>query len=147
MQSGAPVRKKVACFIGSGALLIVAGYAWDAAGFPIIKKIWTSSYVLVAAGWSAVSLGIFYGIIDVLGARRWAQPFVWIGMNPITLYIVANLVDLSKLSARVTGGDVQKFLNASIHPGTGELVTALAGMSFSILLAGFLHRRKIFIRV
>ena len=147
LQSGAPARKKVAWFIGSGAVLIAAGYAWDAAGFPIIKKIWTSSFVLLAAGWSAVLLGLFYGIIDVLGREKWAQPFIWIGMNPITLYFAANLVDISKLAARFTGGDVQKFLNASIHPGTGELLTALAGMSFSILLARFLYRRKIFLRV
>ncbi len=147
LQSGVPARKKVVCFIGSGVLLIAAGYAWDAAGFPIIKKIWTSSYVLLAGGWSAVLLGCFYGIIDVHGRWRWAQPFVWIGMNPITLYFTANLVDISKLSLRFTGGDVQKFLNALIHPGTGELVTALVGMSFSVLLAGFLYRRKIFLRV
>ena len=147
LQSGAPGRKKVACFVGSGVVLIAAAYTWDAAGFPIVKKIWTSSYVLLAGGWSAVLLGVFYGIIDVLGRGKWARPFVWIGMNPITLYFVANLVDLSKLSLRFTGGDVQKFLNATIHPGTGELVTALAGMSFSVLLAGFLYRRKIFLRV
>ena len=147
LQSGAPARKKVVWFIGSGAVLIAAGYAWDAAGFPIVKKIWTSSCVLLAGGWSAVLLGCFYGIIDVHGHGRWARPFVWIGMNPITLYFVANLVDLSKLSLRFTGGDVQKFLNATIHPGTGELLTALAGMCFSVLLAGFLYRRKIFLRV
>ena len=147
LQSGVPARKKVVWFIGSGAVLIAAAYAWDAAGFPIIKKIWTSSYVLLAGGWSAVLLGSFYGIIDFHGHGRWARPFVWIGMNPITLYFVANLVDISKLSLRFTGGDVQKFLNASIHPGTGELVTALIGMGFSVMLAGFLYRRKIFLRV
>ena len=147
LQSSVPARKKIALFLGTGVALIAAGWAWDAAGFPIVKKIWTSSFVLLAAGWSAVLLGIFYGIIDVLGARRWAQPFVWIGMNPITLYFFANLVDLAKLSARFTGGDFQKWLNTAIHPGTGELVTALFGMSLSILLAGFLYRRKIFLRV
>ena len=147
LQGGAPARKKVAVFIGGGVALVAAGWAWDAAGFPIIKKIWTSSFVLMAAGWSAVLLGTFYGIIDVLGARRWAQPFVWIGMNPITLYFFANLVDVAKLSARFIGGDLPKTLNSAIHPGTGELVTALFGMCLSAMLARFLYRRKIFLRV
>ncbi len=147
LQSNTSAGKKVAYFLASGLALIAAAYAWDAAGFPIIKKIWTSSYVLLAAGWSAILLGIFYGVIDILGARRLAAPFIWIGMNPITLYFVANLVDLSKLSLRFTGGDIQKFLNTTLHPGTGELLTALTGMTFSILLAGFLYRRKIFLRV
>ena len=147
LQSGAPARKKVAWFIGGGLALIAAGYAWDAAGFPIIKKIWTSSYVLLAGGWSAVLLGTFYGFIDALGWRRWAQPFVWIGMNPITLYFLGNLVDFTKLAAYLTGGSIQYFLNTSLHAGAGDLLTALVGMSFAVLLAGFLYRRKIFLRV
>ena len=147
LQSGVPARRKVALFVGSGVVLIAAGWAWDAAGFPIIKKIWTSSFVLFAAGWSAVLLGAFYGLIDVLGARRWAMPFVWIGMNPITLYFVARFVDLSKIAGCFTGGGVQEFLNHSIHPGAGDLLTALVAMSLGVALAGWLHSRKVFIRV
>ena len=147
LQSAAPDRKKVALLIGGGALLIAAGFAWNAAGLPIIKKIWTSSYVLLAGGLSAVLLGLFYGLIDMSGWRRWAQPFVWIGMNPITLYFTGSLVDFTKLAARFTGGSLQNFLNSSIHAGAGDLLTALTGLGFGVLLAGFLYRRKIFLRV
>ena len=71
----------------AGALMLCAGWAWSP-WFPVIKKIWTSSYVLVAAGWSAILLGVFHWVIDVRGWRRWSRPFVWVGMNSITIYLV-----------------------------------------------------------
>ncbi len=147
LKSTASSQKKLLSFIIAGLALIAAGYAWDAAGFPIIKKIWTSSYVLLAGGWSTLLLALFYGLIDLRGWQRWAYPFIWIGMNPITLYFVASLIEFPKLAARFTGGDLQKYLNTAIHPGVGELVTSLLAMTFCVLLARFLYQRKIFIRV
>ena len=61
--------------------------------FPIIKKLWTSSFVLLTTGISAVLLGLFYLVVDVIKFRIWAAPFVWIGMNAITLYLVWNLFE------------------------------------------------------
>jgi predicted acyltransferase len=145
VQSAVPGRRKVALLCAAGAVLIAAGYAWSPF-FPIIKKIWTSSYVLLAAGWSAFFLGVFYLLIDVFGWRRWAQPFVWIGMNAITVYLMVNIVDVSKLAARFTGGS-EDFLNASLHAGVGDLLTAFVSLSFGVLLARFLYHRGIFLRV
>ena len=130
----------------AGVLLLSAGWAWSP-WVPIIKKIWTPSFVLVAGGWSAILLGTFHWLVDVRGWRRWATPFVWIGMNPITIYLVGSIVDWPKLAARLTGGDLQNSLNTALHPGAGDLLTALVAMGFSVLLAWFLHRRKIFLRV
>ena len=48
-------------------------------------------------------------IIEVWGWRRWALPFVWIGMNPITVYMFHNLVDVGKIAERFVGGDLNKF--------------------------------------
>ncbi|MDP1587023.1 MAG: hypothetical protein Q8M07_04740 [Prosthecobacter sp.] len=44
--------------------------------------------MLVAAGWSAVLLGLFYWIVDVFGWLRGFAPFLWVGANPIALYFV-----------------------------------------------------------
>jgi len=66
--------KKVYYFIGGGVALVIAGYLWGLQ-FPIIKRIWTSSYVLVAGGYSFMLLGVFY-----LGAairRRRTGNDVW----------------------------------------------------------------------
>src|SRR5258708_821 len=83
--------KKAGILILAGGIAIGVGYSWGFQ-FPVIKKLWTSSFVLVTAGCSAVLLGLFYLVIDVWRFRIWAAPFVWIGMNAITLYLVWNLV-------------------------------------------------------
>jgi predicted acyltransferase len=129
----------------AGSVLLGLGWAWSP-WFPVIKKLWTSSFVLVAAGWSAMLFALFYWIIEIRGWRRWAEPFVWIGLNPITIYVGGNMIDWPKIAARFTGGDMQKWLNTTAHPGVGDLLTALVAMGFSVLLAWYLHRRKIYLR-
>lgn len=71
-----------------GVVCLAGGWAWaHELGFPIIKHLWTSSMVLWAGGWSYLLLAAFYLLIDVIGRRRWAFPFVVIGMNAITIYV------------------------------------------------------------
>ena len=53
-------------------------------------------------------LGLFYLMMDVWKYRSWAQPFVWIGMNPITIYMIHNLVDIGAIANRFVGGDLKK---------------------------------------
>ncbi|CAN0505705.1 unnamed protein product, partial [Phaeothamnion confervicola] len=69
--------KKVLTLLAGGALCVLAGWLWGES-FPVIKKIWTSSFVLVAVGYSAVLLGLFYLVVDVWKFQWWARPFVWI---------------------------------------------------------------------
>ncbi|MEP6757361.1 MAG: DUF5009 domain-containing protein, partial [Chthonomonadales bacterium] len=59
-------HEKAKWLIIAGLASIALGYLWGI-DFPIIKKIWTSSYVLVAGGWSLLLLGSFYWTIDVKG--------------------------------------------------------------------------------
>jgi predicted acyltransferase len=139
-----PGRKALGLAV-AGSVALALGWAW-APWFPVIKKLWTSSFVLVAAGWSAMLLSVFYWIIEIRGWRRWTEPFVWIGLNPIVIYIAGNMIEWPKIAARFTGGDLQKWLNAAAHPGVGDLVTAFVAMGFSFLLAWFLHRRRIYLR-
>ena len=139
-------RKKVAWLLIVGAAGVIAGFAWSAQ-FPVGKKIWTSSFVLVAGGYSAILLGIFYWVIDVLKFQSWCQPFVWIGMNPITLYLTENIVGFRRVASRFLGGDVKAFFDAAIMPGFGDLMLSLGEIGLAILLAWWLYRRKIFLRL
>jgi predicted acyltransferase len=139
-------RKKVAWLIAVGAAGVIAGFAWSAA-FPVVKKIWTSSFVLVAGGYSAILLGTFYWAIDVLKLQSWSQPFVWIGMNPITLYLMENIVGFRRVASRFLGGDVKAFFDSAITPGFGDLILSLGEIGLAILLAWWLYRRKIFLRL
>jgi predicted acyltransferase len=112
-----------------------------------VKKIWTSSFVLVAGGYSAILLGVFYCVVDVLKFQTWCQPFVWIGMNPITLYLVDNIVSFRRVASRLLGGDVKAFFDSALTPGFGDLVLSLGEIGLAILLAWWLYRRKVFLRL
>ncbi len=129
----------------AGALLMALGFAWGTE-FPIIKKIWSSSFVLVAGGWSMLLLSAFYTFADIWGRTRYLQPFVWLGSNAITVYIASNILDFGALSARLAGGDVAAALNRA-WAGSGDMVLALVSIALCMLLAGFLYRRRIFVRV
>lgn len=141
----APQQKSL-WLIGAGALMIGAGFLWGLQ-FPIVKKIWTSSFALVAGGYSAILLGVFHQVIDVWGRSRWATPFLWIGANAITLYFTESIISFEKLAHRLVGGDVGQLFNGLLAPGAGHLVAASVGLLLAVALAGFLYRRKIFLRV
>ena len=141
-----PAQKKSLWLIGAGIVLLAAGYLW-ALQFPIIKAIWTSSFVLVAGGWSAILLGVVHQVVDVWGARRWATVFMWIGTNAIALYMINNLVGLDKVAARFVDGDLARFLDRAVTPGAGAFLTAALTVTFAVALARYLYRHKIFIRV
>ena len=139
-------QQKSLLLIAAGVVLLAAGYLW-ALQFPIVKAIWTSSFVLVAGGWSAILLGATHQVVDVWGVKRWATMFTWIGANAIALYMINNVVGLDKLAARFVDGDFGKFLDSAVTQGTGNFVLNALAVTFAFTLAGFLYRRKIFIRV
>jgi predicted acyltransferase len=137
--------RKAAFLLGAGVCSILLGYAWGLE-FPIIKKIWTSSYVLVVAGWSSVLLGVFYTVIDIWKVQKWATPFIWIGMNAITIYILHELLDFKKVAERFVGGDIQAALNRAA-PGLGTLLVVLLAVGLTFAVVRFLYQRKVFLRL
>jgi predicted acyltransferase len=140
-----PPRRKVRLLLLWGIAGVLAGLAWHTQ-FPIIKKIWTSSFVLFTAGISSILLGLFYWMIDIKMWRGWARPFVWIGMNAITIYVIVHLVNLQTLSSRILGGEIQ-ISEDMFYSGLGELVISLLALCFSFWICKFLYDRKIFLRV
>jgi predicted acyltransferase len=148
-NASVPDTRKVLWLLGAGAAGVALGFLWGLQ-FPVIKKIWTSSYVLVAGGYSAILLGVFYWIVDVNKWQAWGRPFLWIGMNPITLYLASNFMGgggFQKLAARIGGGPVKLFLNEHIAKGFGDLTVCLIGVLLFIWFARFLYKRKIFLRL
>lgn len=133
-------REKVMGLLLAGAACIALGYAWSP-WFPVIKKIWTSSYVLVAGGWSALLLALFYWAIDVRRWRRWAYFFAVIGLNPITIYLGQNIVDFDKIAQFFAAGAAQ-------HAGAlGPILLATAVLGVKWLFLRFLHKQRIYLRV
>jgi predicted acyltransferase len=134
-------RKKVLRLVTVGLACLAVGWVWHL-NFPVIKKLWTSSFVLVAGGYSYLLLAAFYQIIDVWKIRKWAIPFVWIGVNPITIYFGGHFIDFEAMAKLFVGGPIGEAFGRY-----GELVLAVATIGFGLWFLRFLYERKIFLRL
>jgi predicted acyltransferase len=141
-----PPAQKISWLILGGVAMIAAGYLWGLQ-FPIIKAIWTSSFVLIVGGYSMVLLAVSHQVIDVWGWKSWATPFVWIGANAITLYFINGVVGFAPFAFRLIGGDVALWISSVTTSGTGAFLGHVLGLAIAIALAGFLYHRRIFLRV
>ena len=135
--------RKVLGLAGAGIVLAGLG-GWWALRFPIIKHIWTSSYVLYAAGWSCLLLALFYFVIDGLRWRRWAFPFLLIGMNPLVIYILVSTkwVDFPYLAKFFLG-----FAWSHADPAMARVWQDAATMLVEFAFLTWLYRRRFFWRV
>jgi predicted acyltransferase len=77
--------------LASALGLISLGYVWSF-WFPFNKKLWTSSYVLLTAGMALGLVSFCYWVVEVRGWRKWVEPFVWLGVNPLAIYFLASFV-------------------------------------------------------
>jgi predicted acyltransferase len=131
---------KTAALAVAGIICLIIGHFWGLS-FPIIKVIWTSSYVLYAAGWSLLLLAAFYWLIDVMGFKKWAFFFVVIGVNPITVYFLQGIVNFDDIAAFFVRGFVQ-------HTGLfALLILPFAAFAARWLLLLFLYRHKIIFKI
>lgn len=144
-ESSRPATQKAVRLALAGVALVVAGNLWGL-GFPIIKKLWTSSYVLVAGGWSCLVLSGFYYVIDVRQWRSWCTPLLWVGMNSITVYLLSNVISFDQLATRLLGGNVKLLLDGAI-PGLGGLLISVTGILLVVAVARALYRRNLFLRI
>ena len=125
----------------AAALLLVAGLAWSNA-MPINKKLWTSSYVLVAGAYSLALFAVFYWIIDVKMWRGWTFPLRVVGMNALTVYLVQRIVDFNVISKFFLGG-----VAGLLPSGYGSALIAAGHLAACWLLLWFLYRKNVFLKV
>jgi predicted acyltransferase len=143
LKSGkySPTQKCLA-FVGAGIACVLVGQLWGL-HFPVIKKIWSSSFVLVAGGYSLLLLGFFYWVVDIAKIRWWITPFVWIGVNPLTIYLLRNILDFNKLATRFTGGSIEEILG----PAWAELLHDSVALGLALTLLWYLNKKKIYLRL
>ncbi len=146
-------RKAVILFL-AGFLLTAAGLAWSPV-FPLIKKLWTSSYVLYTAGLASMTLGAFYWLIDYLKKDNYTGLLVAFGKNPLVLYIGSELLIMVIWLFPVFGPDkkplIEYFFNslvsAGMSPNNASLAWAVAYTSVFAMIARILYKRKIVIKL
>jgi predicted acyltransferase len=147
-----PRRQIVTGLLGAAVILIALGELWNLS-FPINKKLWTSSYVLFAAGCALLLLGLLYWCIDV---KQWRKPFTqpWIvfGTNAIFAYMLAELLASTLWSVNVHGGEtlwtwVYTPFRHIQPPGVGSLLYSIAFTALCWLATLPLWRRRIFLKI
>ncbi len=134
-------RKKVALY------LLVIGLAGLAAGLllgiwhPIIKKLWTSTFVLASSGVCYLLLSLFYWIIDVKGKSGWTFPLKVIGMNAIVAYTLSHVINFHQIAEMVLYGTKQYVGNYYY------LVLTIGAFGIIYLILWYLYKNKTFIRI
>jgi len=135
--------RKMQWLIVVGLGCLVAGWLWSF-HFPIVKRRWTSSYVLWAGGWSYLLMAACHWIVDVKGLRRWAGLFVVIGSNSILAYLIAGVFmkPFASLATVLFGG-----LKTPLGEYWSGVWLAFATCGLAWLLLAYLQRRRIFLRL
>ncbi|MCW5925181.1 MAG: DUF1624 domain-containing protein [Saprospiraceae bacterium] len=149
-------KRLVSDFLKYGLALTATGLPWGAV-FPIIKLLWTSSFVLYTAGLAMIFLAFCIWALDVRGWQTIARPFLVFGANPLFAYVLSSVAARSMLPLKYTD-PAGKTRNAMywiyekmFYPVAGaELGSLLFALSFTAviwLVCRELWRRKIFVKI
>jgi hypothetical protein len=81
-------------------------------------------------------------VMDIWNFKKWAAPFLWIGSNAITIYMVYTLLNVSSIGSWLAK-NIFWFASKNAFVLGGAILSAL----LSLLLAYIMFRRKIFLRL
>ncbi len=135
-----------------GGILIGLGFLWKP-WFPFGKKLWTSSYVLYMAGLAFVIYAVVHFVYNFISWRGWAFPFIALGMNAIAVFFLNGFIAKTFYMLKIHGKAVHYWLYHYTwghwlgNNESASLMYALSVLTFYILLAIYLYRRKIFFKV
>lgn len=155
-------RTLTGLFVAAMAFLF-AGYAWGLS-FPVNKKIWTSSYVLVTTGMATAVLATLVYAIEVKGVRGWWTRFFDVfGKNALFVFALSAFLPRTLRLIRIPNGHTDagqvkytnpwNFLYDSVYrfvpgdPRIGSLCWALTVIFFMWAVCWWLDKRKIYIKV
>jgi predicted acyltransferase len=146
LRSDRPSRDKVKWLLIAGGLTMSAGVALGVLGIcPVVKRIWTPSWVLFSGGWCFFILAAFYALMDCWNYKSWAWPLVVIGMNSIAAYCMDHLFE--------------DFIQGTLTTHLGKPFFDLFGQAYAPLFEGaltllvlwlllfWMYRRKLFLRI
>ena len=152
LRSARSLQQKAVGILTAGVMGLLLGGAWNY-WFPINKKLWTSSYVLFAAGWTLVLLAFCFWAIEIKKYQRGLWFWLVFGTNAITAYVFSELLQSTLYAVRVQGqSSLQrslylKFLPVFPSSPVASLVYSLCFVLVCWVPVYFLYRKKIFIKI
>jgi predicted acyltransferase len=158
IRSPRVVSAKVTGLLVAGGTGIALGTLWSRT-YPIIKNLWTGSFVLFTAGMACLILAAVYWLVDAKGYRGWAvRPFIVFGTNAITAYWLSSLMaivfDWVVITSPEDGESLtlktyiyETFYSRWLSPDSASLAYALTYVLIWLGLLSLLYRKRIFIRI
>ncbi len=130
----------------AGLVALLAGELLGMLGVcPVVKRIWTPSWVLYSGGWCFLLLAAFSTVIDILGAKTWSFPLIVVGMNSIAAYCMNWFFEgfIARSLTIHLGHDTFKILGPAYEP----LHDGAAVLLVLWLILFWMYRRRIFLRI
>lgn len=156
LRAPATPGRKVVGFALAGAAGLLLGGLWGRS-FPMIKNLWTSSYVIYTAGGACVLFAGCYWLVDVKGVRRPMWPLVVLGTNAIALFVVSGLLTKTLIYVKVAGPAgrpvalstwiYQHYFVPLASPMNASLLYAIANLVALYGVLWVMYRRGIFLKV
>ena len=148
LRSDKTTGNKVTCFLV--AIIVCWGFAWCVDWTemcPIVKRIWTPTWVLWSGGWCFAFLLFFYLIADVAGWQAWAFPLVVIGSNSIVAYVM-SYTTAPFIEDRLTAwlSPVWESTEGRFPNSTSVLVGSITFIIIWLVLY-WMNQKKIFVRI
>ena len=157
LRSSRSVKAKSAGLAGACLGSLAVGHLWSLE-FPLNKNMWTSSFVLVAGGYSLALLTVCYWTVEQMNWRKgWTYVWIVFGSNAIAAYMFSELVPgildhihvVSATGARMNLiGWIQRHTTAHIpDPGWAAFAYSVSFCAFCFIPVWILYRKKIFLKV
>lgn len=140
--------QKIRILVVAGIIPLALGYTLDISGItPIIKRISTSSFVLVSGGWVMLTLALLYWINDIKKYSHYAWIFTVVGVNSIFIYLFFETIGIQWLNGFI-GIFVNGFLSfAGVSKSVLMVISALATLAMEWYICFWLYQRKIFFKI
>ncbi|MDP3072083.1 MAG: DUF5009 domain-containing protein [Opitutaceae bacterium] len=146
LRSERDAAAKLRWFAIAGTACLIGGAALGWLGVcPVVKRIWTPSWVLYSGGWCLLLLALFHLVIDLRGWRGWAFPLLVIGANSIAAYCLAHGFDSYVLKNLTTHLGAKTF--RVFGPAYEPLLQGAATLAILWLILWWMYRRKIFLKL
>ncbi len=134
------IKRKLTLLLGIGAAMVAVGWLWHFQ-MPVIKKIWTSSMVLVSSGYCFLLMGLFYYLVDYKGYRKYTTGLKVYGMNSIVAYMLALCVSFSCIGRSLFYG-LEQYTGAWY-----EVLIAFTNAGIIYFILWMMYKRNFFLRV
>lgn len=133
-----------------GTILFFIGFLLSY-GCPVIKKVWSPTYVLVTCGAASLLLSLLIWLIDEQGYKSWSRFFEVFGVNPLAIYVFAGvfatLVEEFKIGGIIPKTVFYNFLSSHLDIYFSSFIYALIFICVCWGVGYYLYKKKIYIKL